>query len=128
MGADKLVERLEHCKPSGKGRWLARCPAHADKSPSLSIKETSDGRVLVHCFAGCGALDVITAVDLDWDDLFPEDLTENYRKTRRQHQYTADELVVEIAKADMTKGNKLNSEDRQRYQNALLRLYRGDVA
>ena len=128
MGADKLVERLEHCKPSGKGRWLARCPAHADKSPSLSIKETSDGRVLVHCFAGCGALDVISALDLEWDDLFPEDLTENYRKTRRQHQYTADELVVEIAKSDMAKGNKLNSEDRQRYQNALLRLYRGDVA
>jgi hypothetical protein len=128
MGADKLVERLEHCKPSGKGRWLARCPAHADKSPSLSIKETSDGRVLVHCFAGCGALDVISALDLEWDDLFPEDLTENYRKTRRQHQYTADELVVEIAKSDMAKGNKLNSEDRQRYQDALLRLYRGSLA
>ena len=128
MGADKLIERLEHCKPSGNGKWLARCPAHADKSPSLSIKETSDGRVLVHCFAGCGALDVITALGLEWDDLFPEELTENYRKARRQHQYTADELVVEIAKSDMAKGNKLNSEDRQRYQNALLRLYRGDVA
>ena len=128
MGADKLIERLEHCKPSGNGKWLARCPAHADKSPSLSIKETSDRRVLVHCFAGCGALDVITALGLEWDDLFPEELTENYRKARRQHQYTADELVVEIAKSDMAKGNKLNSEDRQRYQNALLRLYRGDVA
>jgi len=128
VGADKLIERLEHCKPSGNGKWLARCPAHADKSPSLSIKETSDGRVLVHCFAGCGALDVISALDLDWDDLFPEDLTENYHKTRRQHQYTADELVVEIAKADMAKGNKLNSEDRQRYQDALLRLYRGSLA
>ena len=128
MGADKLVERLEHCKPSGKGRWLARCPAHADKSPSLSIKETSDGRVLVHCFAGCGALDVISALDLEWDDLFPEDLTENYRKTRRQHQYTADELVVEIAKSDMAKGIKLNTEDRQRYQDALLRMYGRNVA
>jgi hypothetical protein len=36
----------------GKG-WQARCPAHEDRTPSLSIDEGEDGRVLVHCHAGC---------------------------------------------------------------------------
>jgi hypothetical protein len=51
---------------------MACCPAHDDSSPSLSVAEASDGRVLVKCFGGCSALDVITAVGLEWDDLFPE--------------------------------------------------------
>ena len=32
--------------------WIDRCPAHDDNNPSLSIKETSDGKLLLHCFAG----------------------------------------------------------------------------
>ena len=35
-------------------RWMARCPAHDDQTPSLSISEGSDGIVLVKCFTGCG--------------------------------------------------------------------------
>ncbi|MGE5568911.1 MAG: CHC2 zinc finger domain-containing protein, partial [Rhodospirillales bacterium] len=45
---------------SGAG-WMARCPAHDDRSPSLAIHER-DGRVLVHCFAGCGQEAVIEAL------------------------------------------------------------------
>lgn len=38
----------------GRGpRWIARCPAHDDSEPSLSIGTGDDGRVLLHCFAGC---------------------------------------------------------------------------
>lgn len=33
--------------------WMAPCPAHEDKSPSLSIRDTDDGKILVHCHAGC---------------------------------------------------------------------------
>ena len=42
--------------------WMAHCPAHRDRTPSLSIRETDDGRVLVHCFAGCSQHDVINAL------------------------------------------------------------------
>lgn len=46
------------------GRWKAsgamvRCPAHKDSSPSLSIGQMKDGRLLVHCFAGCSQASVI---------------------------------------------------------------------
>ena len=44
---------LVQAQPTGAGRWKARCPAHNDRSPSLSIREGDDGRVLVLCRAGC---------------------------------------------------------------------------
>jgi len=39
--------------------WLAPCPAHEDNNPSLSIRDANEGRVLVHCHAGCDQSDVI---------------------------------------------------------------------
>src|SRR5262249_20915005 len=61
-----LRDRLERVKPTSRGSWLARCPAHNDKTPSLSIRETHDGTVLINCFAGCGASDILNALDLPW--------------------------------------------------------------
>ena len=46
------LDRLEGVRKSGTG-YKARCPAHDDKNPSLSIVEGDDGKVLVTCFAGC---------------------------------------------------------------------------
>jgi len=40
-------------------QWLAPCPAHEDTDPSLSLRDADDGKVLVHCHAGCGQSDVI---------------------------------------------------------------------
>ena len=54
----------------GRGRWMARCPAHDDRSPSLSIREGRDGRVLAHCFGGCALDAVIAALGLSCRDLF----------------------------------------------------------
>ncbi|MEQ1719447.1 MAG: toprim domain-containing protein [Hyphomicrobium sp.] len=42
--------------------WIARCPAHADSTPSLSINETGDGKLLVHCHAGCEQTAVIATL------------------------------------------------------------------
>jgi hypothetical protein len=43
--------------------WMARCPAHDDRKPSLSIGEGQGGTVLVHCHAGCDQHDVIAALN-----------------------------------------------------------------
>jgi hypothetical protein len=49
--------------PDGKGEYRAFCPAHDDrKTPNLRIRETEDGRVLLHCFAGCGQDKVLSAL------------------------------------------------------------------
>lgn len=48
---NRLLDPLEKVKKTGTDRWIARCPAHADKSPSLSIRYADD-RILLHCFGG----------------------------------------------------------------------------
>ena len=71
MSAAALLDRLDKVRARGPGQWSACCPAHDDKGPSLSVKETADDRVLLHCFAGCSADEVVGAVGLDLTDLFP---------------------------------------------------------
>jgi hypothetical protein len=57
----------------------ARCPAHDDGQASLSVGR-GDGRVLVHCHAGCATLDVLEALRLDWSDLFDGDPPKRYTR------------------------------------------------
>jgi len=73
--ADTLIARLSGVKVTGKGRWMAKCPAHEDGSPSLSIREMDDGRLLIYDFGGCGSLEVLGALGLSLTDLFAERLT-----------------------------------------------------
>lgn len=78
----KLLSKLEQVK--GKGdQWIARCPAHDDRTPSLSIKETGDGTILLKCWAGCGAADVVHAVGLELKDLFPP--SNDHRLSRKPY-------------------------------------------
>jgi 5S rRNA maturation endonuclease (ribonuclease M5) len=71
MTAQRIAERL-HARRSGSG-WIAKCPAHEDRVDSLSISESkSDGRVLLHCHAGCTIESVLAAAGLEMRDLFPE--------------------------------------------------------
>lgn len=63
------VARHLHARPAGPDKWLARCPAHDDRSPSLSIRPGRDGRTLVHCFAGCSFSDIVAAAGLRPRDL-----------------------------------------------------------
>ena len=56
-------------KKSGSG-YEARCPAHEDAHASLSIGVGLDGRVLLKCHAGCPPEAILTALQLEWSDLF----------------------------------------------------------
>jgi hypothetical protein len=67
----RLVEQLHGVKATGPGKIAALCPAHDDRHPSLSARETEDGRVLLRCWAGCSAHDVVGALGLTLADLFP---------------------------------------------------------
>ena len=67
MNAESLARAIGG-RRSG-GTWLACCPAHDDREPSLAIRDGDDGRVLVHCHAGCdqkGVIDVLRGRGL-WD-------------------------------------------------------------
>jgi hypothetical protein len=60
MHAAEIARALKGRK-AGRG-WKARCPAHDDHSPSLSISVGNDGRTLVHCFTGCSQNAVLDAL------------------------------------------------------------------
>lgn len=75
MTAESLLSRLQHVRRSGTNRWRAQCPAHAGgtgNKSALSIYETPDGVVLMHCHAfGCNAGEIAAAVGIDMAELFP---------------------------------------------------------
>jgi hypothetical protein len=66
----ELLSVFQQVRPAGSG-WLARCPAHQDQRPSLSIGRGADGRWLLKCQAGCAFRSVVAAAGLEMRDLFP---------------------------------------------------------
>ncbi len=132
--AENLIQRL--AKVRGRnGSWTACCPAHDDKGPSLAVRELPDGRVLVHCFAGCETESVLGAVGMDMTDLFPPEekrrqYTEHGKPSVKPAFYASDlmrviafeALVVQIVAFDIAAGKKPSEEDRQRLMVAYQRI------
>jgi hypothetical protein len=67
---EKILERLPSARKSGNG-WSAQCPVHEDRRASLSVSQADDGKVLLHCHAGCATSTIVAALDLKSADLFP---------------------------------------------------------
>lgn len=66
-----ILDRLEKVRKA-PGGWTARCPAHADRGPSLSIGIGENEGTVLHCFAGCAPEDIVAAVGLRMRDLFAD--------------------------------------------------------
>lgn len=71
---DRVIDALRDAtglvRQSG-GQWQARCPAHEDRNPSLSVRPI-EGTVLMHCHAGCELVDVLAALNMTPRDLYDE--------------------------------------------------------
>lgn len=99
-----VLERLEGVRRRGDGRWQARCPAHADHAPSLSVTTGGDGRALVHCHAGCTPESVCAAMSLPTTALFSNPPTAAGPRKRRRivktYHYTDEngEVLFEVGR------------------------------
>ncbi len=134
LGADvhQLLARLDKVKANGPGRWLACCPAHADRSPSLAIREAEDSTILIKCFTGCSTEDVVAAVGMSLADLFPRRETDSWRASRRPGErwvprdvlaaIAREALVVTLAAEAVRGGHPLAREDLDRLAVASGRL------
>jgi len=129
MSAEVLVARLDGVKKRPDGRWSARCPAHEDKTPSLSVRELDDGRVLMHCFAGCSVESVLGAIGLKLEDLFPPRPIEHAKRERRPFNaadvlaaVAAEVRLVAVAAANIRQGVALSDADHDRLFLAAERL------
>lgn len=125
---ESVLGRLDGVTRAGKS-YKALCPAHGDKSPSLSLKEGDDGRVLIHCFAGCLIEDVVAAIGMSMSDLFSSN--EGGRHGPRIPGVSVRELkeateferqILFIVSADRMSGKSISQFDLERTKVALDRI------
>lgn len=127
---DRLLPHLDGVRWTGREKLIAKCPAHEDRSPSLSVKETDDGTLLVKCWAGCTADEIVRAVGLRLADLFPRaerttTRTPGLPAWKRRKLLEAAEyerLIRRVALADLKAGRVLPEADIQRAELAQQRL------
>ncbi|MBK8993027.1 MAG: DNA primase [Gammaproteobacteria bacterium] len=130
MAADALLAQLDQVKQTGAGRWVARCPAHDDRSPTLSIRETEDGRTLVHCFAGCQTGEVLAAAGLTWSALYPPRNPHDHHTRKVPPVPYADALrciaheawVVLVCAAQIERGGRPSAAEVSRLSTAVERI------
>ena len=70
MRAEEFSQCLEKVRKSGNG-FTALCPAHDDRNPSLSFRDSDDRkRLLLYCHAGCTPEEILSSIHLLVKDLF----------------------------------------------------------
>lgn len=90
MRAEEFAKLLQ-ARPSGTGKWIALCPGHPDRKPSLHIAQGSKG-VLLRCWsAGCTAMQITAAMGIKLADLFdgPPASPEQIAELQQQRRATA---------------------------------------
>lgn len=130
MNLDAILSRLEKVRRTGNNQYIACCPAHDDRSPSLSIKDAGDGKILINCLAGCSTENVIGAIGLDWEDIMPPKQTEHVYKPQKQRIYATDALraiqlearIVTMAAFELRKNKPLAADDIARLELAMERI------
>lgn len=98
----RLLDRLQRTRKAGDGRWMCRCPAHEDRSASLSIRELEDRRVLIHCFAGCETGAILGALGLQLTDLFPEPIGAAVAPARDRSHWHGQRAAIQAVRDDLT--------------------------
>ncbi len=122
-----VLSRLHGVIDRHNSAWMARCPAHDDRSPSLSVSRADDGRVLIYCNVGCTGDEIIGALGLSWNDLYPDTWEAAKARALQPVKLRVDPLEVEryvlrIAAARAQRGEALNLEDEARVEVAKLRV------
>jgi len=95
---EELLSRLNKVKSTGTDKYLACCPAHDDRSPSLAIS-VANNRLLIHCFAGCEATEILEAVNMDMSALFDDPQEHTPPTTAAQEKRIAKEQGHTIFRA-----------------------------
>jgi hypothetical protein len=130
---EDVLSRLSKVKKTGRGNWIACCPAHDDRSPSLTLHAADDGRVLCRCWSGCSFNEIVDAVGLGWEPWFPPKQADDFKLPIRRPFPAGDVLealgseamLVAVAAANVALGVPLTQEDRDRVWEANCRIQRG---
>ena len=137
MIADKILPLLDKVKSKGDNSWLACCPAHDDKNPSLGITEKDD-KLLLHCLShDCNVSDIVHAVGLELSDLFAENIRIEGARPIRKKRFPAEAIlealaeeavVMELGLAALATGGTLNKKAQARMREASNRFTNARIA
>lgn len=128
---DNILPLLTKARQRQPGQYSACCPAHDDNGPSLSVRETQEGAVLLHCFAGCGVSEIVAAMGLELHDLFPPRDTPPNAPKRTARLLTAGQALdllhdeaqlIGVVAGNIGHGVALSADDRQRVMQAAGRV------
>ena len=131
MNIDTLLSHFDGVRETGYGKYVARCSAHDDRSPSLAISEGDGGRLLLHCWAGCETEDILAARGLTFADVMPERIgsEHSYKPVRQKFDarqvlrvLRSEATLVAIAAENIAEGITLSDEDRDRVFNSACRI------
>lgn len=130
---DNLVSRLSKAKNTGSDSWIACCPSHDDKSPSMTVREAEEGKILIHCFAGCEINDILASVGLTIQDVMPDSAPDEIRRSRKIPFSPADvlacaksdALLMYVVMCDLDKGYVLTKQQIINAKKAAGRIYAG---
>jgi CHC2 zinc finger len=130
MSTEVLLLRLEKVKRTGAENWIACCPAHEDRQPSMTVRETGDGLILVHCFAGCGIDSILSAVGMEVEELYPDRPVQHSKPLR--HKFSArdvlecvanEALIVALVAAGIAESRPVPPADLDRCRLANIRIH-----
>ena len=126
-----VLSRLENVRLRRTNQWSACCPAHQDKNPSLSVRETDEGAVLIHCFSGCDVQSIVNSLGINLSDLFQSNLSKGGKSTKLPklidapqalELLNAEATLIAIVGLDLSKGKVIKKEDLNRCSKAVARI------
>jgi hypothetical protein len=125
-----LLNRLTKVRRNGNNQWMACCPAHQDRTPSLAIKDVGDGRILINCMAGCGAEDVLDSIGMTFEDIMPPKVIQNRVAPEKQKVYASDALkviqlesrIIIMAAYELRRNKPMTEQDLARLELAMERI------
>lgn len=126
MNVYPILDRLEKVKQVKPDSWLACCPAHDDRSPSLAITDKGD-RALLHCYAGCTFDEIRAALGMQSHEFFADGKAPKSAAPGVSIRALNDALVRELVlcwvlAADRSKGKPIPPADLDRERIARQRI------
>ena len=121
-----ILDRLEMVKQIKPDQWIARCPAHDDRTPSLAIRDRGD-KVVMHCFAGCSFDEVRAGLGLDRGAFFKRENAMPSSRPGLSSRELDKALSIELLTAyvvarDLAEGEKVSQVDMERFATAKRRI------
>lgn len=128
MDIERILDRLDKVRNTGTDKWCACCPAHDDKTPSLSISLNDSGdKILLKCWAGCSFSEIVAAMNLEIHDLFagghaPRQMAPGVSRRKLADALEIELLILAQLAHKRAHGDEISEHDSERERIAWLRV------